>query len=303
MIEIRNLSHYFGKKQILDNVNLTINEGTVMGLVGINGAGKTTLLRLISGVYTPGEGEILIDGERLTEESAMRKLFFLPDDPYYTHHCSGNSLYEMYKVFYPHISSEIFHSYIKKFDLDPAKPLRNFSKGMKRQLYIALALAVNPKYLLLDEAFDGLDPLARLEFKKAINSAAEENGMTVLISSHSLRELEDFCDSYALIDSMRVTSSGDIAEKVGSYCKFQLAFTELPKEDAFCGLPIVSLEKSGRFIKIVLEGRENEMFEELMKLNPAVMEQMSMDFEEMFINEVHATERSYFGNGRRGAGK
>ena len=157
---------------------------------------------------------------------------------------------------------------------------------MRRQLYVALALSVRPKYLLLDEAFDGLDPLARLAFKKAINYAVEEDGTAVLISSHSLRELEDFCDSYALIDKMTVASSGDIAEKISRFCKFQLAFVNEIPDGKFASLPVVSLEQTGRFVRIVLEGREDDMREALEALNPAVLEQMPMDFEEMFIHEV-----------------
>ena len=289
MIEIKNLTHSLGDKKILENVNLTLPEGSIMGLVGINGAGKTTLLRLISGVYTADEGEILCDGVPMSEEVAREKLFFLPDDPYYTIYTTGKALYELYRVFYPNMDKAIFLKYMSDFGLDEKKPIRNFSKGMRRQLYIALALSVKPKYLLLDEAFDGLDPLARLAFKKAINTAAEEYGTSVLISSHSLRELEDFCDSYALIDKMTIASSGDIAERVNRYCKFQLAFLEEFSERVFFGLPVVSLEKTGRFARVVLEGDEGdegEMKEMLEKLNPAIVEQMPMDFEEMFIHEV-----------------
>ena len=285
MIEVKNLTHYLGGKKILENVNITIPEGSVMGLVGINGAGKTTLLRLISGVYRPTEGEVLLNGEKMTEEK-RGELFFLPDDPYYTIHTTGKSLFEMYKVFYPAIDHKIFLEYMAEFELDEKKPIRNFSKGMKRQLYIALALSVRPKYLLLDEAFDGLDPLARLSFKKAINRAVEEDGTAVLISSHSLRELEDFCDSYALIDKMTVASSGDISERVNRYCKFQLAFLKDMAQSDFDGLPVASLEKSGRFFRVVLEGKEDEMEAALKALEPAVLEQMPMDFEEMFIHEV-----------------
>lgn len=286
MIEIKSLTHHLGGKKILDRVNLTLTEGSVMGLVGINGAGKTTLLRLISGVYRPTEGTVTCDGMPISEEKAREKLFFLPDDPYYTIHTTGKSLYMMYNVFYPKMDRFVFEKYMEEFGLDERKPIRNFSKGMRRQLYVALALAVRPKYLLLDEAFDGLDPLARLAFKRAINHAVEEDGTTVLISSHSLRELEDFCDYYALIDKMTVASSGDIAEKVGRFCKFQLAFVnEIPK-NAFADMPVVSLEQTGRFVRIVLEGREDEMQRRLEGLKPAVLEQMPMDFEEMFIHEV-----------------
>lgn len=286
MIEIKNLSHSLGKKKILDGINLTLADGSVMGLVGINGAGKTTLLRLISGVYNADEGEIMIGGIPVSEESARRELFFLPDDPYYTTYTAGKNLFDMYSVFYPKMERSVFEQYMNEFALDPKKPIRNFSKGMRRQLYIALALSVKPKYLLLDEAFDGLDPLARLSFKRAINTLVEENGTSVIISSHSLRELEDFCDCYALIDKMTVASSGDIAERVERFCKFQLAFVDDISETAFNGLPIVSLEQSGRFFRIVLEGRADDIRARLDALRPAVIEQMHMDFEEMFIHEV-----------------
>ena len=291
MIEIRNVSYSYGEKNVLNDVNITLKEGSVMGLVGINGAGKTTLLRLISGVYRPALGEVLIDGVNNKEESTREGLFFLPDDPYFTSHTTGKSLFEMYKVFYPNIDKETFDRHMEAFRLDEKKPIRNFSKGMRRQLFIALALAVKPKYLLLDEAFDGLDPLARLAFKKAVNEAVEETGMGVLISSHSLRELEDFCDSYALIDKTTVSSSGDIAERVNSFCKFQLAFAEEKGEDIFKNLPVVALEKSGRFFRVVLSGDAEKMLAELEGLSPLIVEQMDMDFEEMFIHEVEERRR------------
>ncbi len=286
MIEIKNLCHDIGGKIILKNVNVTLQEGSVMGLVGINGAGKTTLLRLISGVFAVEQGEILIDGISVDKEESRKSLFFLPDDPYYTIYTTGESLYKMYKVFYPAIDRAIFDRFMKEFSLDPKKPIRNFSKGMRRQLYISLALAVKPKYLLLDEAFDGLDPLSRLAFKKALNQFVEECGTSVIISSHSLRELEDFCDSYVLLDHQTVSSSGDIAEKVDRYCKFQLAFREEVAEDLFAKLPVASLEKNGKFVRLVLQGDAAEMLPQLEALNPAVIEEMRMDFEEIFIHEV-----------------
>ena len=286
MIEIRNLSHRFSDKIVLENVSLTLPEGRVMGLVGINGAGKSTLLRLISGVYFCQGGEILCDGESIKEESARQKIFFLPDDPYFTVHTTGKGLFDMYKVFYPNMEYSIFKEIISGFSLDEKNPLRNFSKGMRRQMYIALALSANPKYLLLDEAFDGLDPLARIALKKAINDAVEQRGASVLISSHSLLEMEDFCDCYVLLDGKTVKSAGDISDRVNRFCKFQLAFSNDISENDFWGLPVFSLEKSGRFVRIILDGDSDSMKESLKKLSPAVIEEMPITFEEIFIHNV-----------------
>lgn len=286
MIEIRGLEHSLGNNKILDGINLTLAEGSVMGLVGINGAGKTTLLRLISGVYRPDVGAVLCDGVSTQDENARKKLFFLPDDPYFTTHTTGKALRALYSVFYPEFDEETYKRHMATFKLDENKAIRNFSKGMRRQLFVALALAVKPKYLLLDEAFDGLDPLARLSFKRAINEAVEQHGMSVLISSHSLRELEDFCDSYALIDQKRIVSSGDISERVNSFCKFQLAFARDVEEGEFESLGAVSLEKNGRFVRIVMREGAESARQKLEALAPAVMEEMPMDFEELFIREV-----------------
>ena len=153
-------------------------------------------------------------------------------------------------------------------------------------MFVAIALAIKPKLLLLDESFDGLDPKARLSFKKAVNVFVEENDTTVLIASHSLRELEDFCDSYIMIDNRTVSSSGDITDDVSKYCKYQLAFSEPIGEEAFENMPAVSLSLNGKFVTVILEADEKEAEEMLLTLSPVIMDKMTMDFEEMFICEA-----------------
>ena len=286
MIEIKNLSHSLGGKLVLREIELQIPDNTVLGIVGINGAGKSTLLRLLSGVYLPDEGVILYDGKSPAEAQTRRDIFFLPDDPYYTAFMTPMVLYDYYKPFYPEIDKEVFKSLLEAYKIDTGGKMRNFSKGMRRQVFIALALAVKPKYLLLDEAFDGLDPLSRKIFKDAIIELVEGGETTVLIASHSLRELEDFCDRFILIDSNRIKSQGDIAEHVGRLCKFELAFTDAVSEGEFAGLPIVSLIIKNRFVQIVLEGDAAQMRERLEALSPAVMDEMPLDFEETFIHDV-----------------
>ena len=286
MIEIQNLSHCLGGKTVLRDIDLKITDNTILGIVGINGAGKSTLLRLLAGVYLPDAGSIKYDGRSPAEADTRKDIFFLPDDPYYTSFMTPNTLFDFYKCFHPNMDRETYEGLLREYTIDQKGKVRNFSKGMRRQVFIALALAVKPKYLLLDEAFDGLDPLSRKIFKDAIISLVEEGQTTVLIASHSLRELEDFCDRFILIDSNVIKSQGDIAEHVGSLCKFELAFTEAVGEDAFAGLPIVSLVVKNRFVQIVLRGEREEMREKLEALSPAVMDEMPLDFEETFIYDV-----------------
>lgn len=286
MLEVNNLSFSFTKKCVLNSVSFRVNDGTVLGVVGINGAGKTTLLRLLSGVYTEHSGEILFDGRRPTDPDTRRDIFFLPDDPYYSGGTTPLSLFELYSALYPDISIDIFKELISEYSIPEDGAMRNFSKGMRRQVFIALALAVKPKYMLLDEAFDGLDPLSRKIFKDAIIEFVENENATVIISSHSLRELEDFCDKFALIDNNVIKSQGGIAEHVARLCKFELAFTEEISKNRFVGLPIVSLDIKSRFVTVVLEGDSEEMRTALEALSPAVMDEMPLDFEETFIHDI-----------------
>lgn len=286
MIKIKGMSHSLGNKPVLRNIDLEIPDNTVLGIVGINGAGKSTLLRLLCGVYLPDEGEITYDGKKPADEETRKDIFFLPDDPYYTSSMTPRSLFEFYKVFHPNMDSATYDRLLGAYKIEKGGRMRNFSKGMRRQVFIALALAVKPKYLLLDEAFDGLDPLSRKIFKDAIIELVEEGRTTVLIASHSLRELEDFCDRFILIDSNVIKDQGDISEHVGSLCKFELAFSDTVDESMFASLPVLSITIKNRFVQIVLRGESEEMRERLMALSPAVIDEMPLDFEETFIHDV-----------------
>lgn len=289
MINVKQLSKSFGSKKVFVNADVTVETGSICGLIGINGAGKSTLLRILSGVMTAEQGEVTFDGQPVYEnESVKSKIFFLPDDPFYDIGVTGEKIQTLYSSFYS-FDNELFDSYIKKFALDLKKPIRNFSKGMRRQLFISVALACRPEYLFLDEAFDGLDPLARLEFKRGIIDLKEQ-GSTVIIASHSLRELEDICDSFILIDDTSVKVSGKIENALSKIFKLQLAFNQDVKPEE---LPFryVRAEVVGRVITVVARGDVEEAKQKLLPLNPIIMEEIPMDLEDMFIEEVR--ERGY----------
>ena len=286
MITISGLSHSFGDNKVLEDVQLDVSNSKVLGLVGINGAGKSTLLRLMSGVYRPQSGKITYDGKDPMDDATRRDIFLLPDDPYYSGQTSCKTLFKMYKVFYPDIDEKVYKDIISDFNLNDKKPLRTFSKGMRRQAFVALAFAVAPKYLLLDEAFDGLDPLARKKFKERLSQMVKEKGTTVIISSHSLKELEDFCDEFAMIDEHHIIGSGKILEQSMDLNKFQLAFKEEPTESMFAGLNVKSLKIVGRVATLVAEGNADEIEETLRALEPVIIDKLDVNFEEAFIGDI-----------------
>ena len=282
MIEIQGLKKSYGTKLVLDGVHLTVPDGAKFGLVGINGAGKSTLLRLIADVLRPDEGSILLDGESVTGNAKKREeLFFLPDDPYYASGTTIAKLIDLYRAFYP-FDRALFDKYASIFGLQLLTPIRNFSKGMKRQAFAALALACRPRYLLLDEAFDGLDPLARLELKRGL---IEQEDCTVLISSHSLRELEDICSGFALLDGGTIADAGDIHDALGKVHKFQFALEkEVRREDI--PFECLSFEAEGRVAKIIVRGEPEYILRMLEALHPLFVEEIAVDFEELFLCEV-----------------
>ena len=288
MIEIKNLTKgYEQKKEVLKSVNLKIEDSCVFGLVGINGAGKSTLLRLIAGVLRGEAGQVCVDGENVWEnERKKAEIFFLSDDPFYASGTTARSLADMYRTVYD-FNEETFQTYLEKFKLNEKAPIKNFSKGMKRQVFVALALAIAPKYLLLDEAFDGLDPLARLVFKRGLVELVEEKGSTVIISSHSLRELEDVCDSYGILDHGTITCAGELERDLGKVHKFQAAFERevLPE---MLGFPYMSFHRTGRVVQILARGNAEELIAKLKSFEPLFVEEIEVDFEELFIGEVEA---------------
>lgn len=288
MIELVNLIKSYEKGQpVLKGVSLTIPDGCVFGLVGINGAGKSTLLRLISGVLRADGGQICIDGESAYENERVKKgMFFLPDDPYYTSNLTAKALAETYRAVYD-FDETSYYKYLKIFKLNPKKPIRNFSKGMKRQVFVALAFAIKPKYLLLDEAFDGLDPLARLVLKKELISLVQEKGTTVIISSHSLRELEDICTEYGILDNGEILSVNEKNSENASVWKFQLAIDKILSREEI-GIECLSFSQVGKVVRLTARGEKEEILQKLQALEPLFVEEIQADFEERFIDEVQA---------------
>ena len=290
LIQICNLTKKFDKVIAVNNISLTIQNGSVLGLVGSNGSGKSTLLRLLSGVYQPDNGEIKVDNNILFDNpKAKGECYFIPDFPYFYNNSTIESTAFLYRNLYPNWSEEQFNKYCDMFPIKKKAPIINMSKGMQRQAALILALSTCPKYLFLDEIFDGLDPVVRHLLKKIIIGHVSEHDMTVVIASHNLRELEDLCDRLCLLHQGNLLMERDIDSLRTDYRKMQIAFTEIPNTpNLFGGINVVNVWRNGNIFNVTIKGTEEEFMPVINALNPAYVSAMPLTLEEIFISEMGA---------------
>ena len=291
MLKINGLSKSFGNKKVLDHLDLEVGQGSIFGLVGVNGAGKSTLLRLVAGIYQADEGNVEFEGlDTYKYEKVREEIFFVNDDPYYPMAANIRSLKEFYASYY-RFNEEAYSKTLKLFDLDENKPINSFSKGMKRQTLLLFALAIKPKLLLLDEAFDGLDPIVRYNLRKALYDFIQEGDASIIISSHNLKELEDICDSYGILDKGRIETYGDLLESKQNINKYQLAFKEAIDESFFEQFDVLHMNKEGSVYSLVIKGDKEKTIEKLSELHPLILDTLAVNFEELFIYEHEGGDR------------
>ena len=288
MIDIRNVSKSFETKQVLNNLSITIERGSVLGLVGPNGSGKSTLLRLIAGILHADGGFLTLDEQPIYDNvNAKSKIFFVADEPFFFTGATLKDMKEFYQIFYPNFSEETYHKVLSVFNVSENSKIANMSKGMKRQVTLILALASGTEYLLLDEAFDGLDPMMRLNLKRFIADEIENRKLTVIISSHNLRELEDICDSIGFLSDGNVVTAGSVDELKHSLHKVQFSVSE-NIEEILSKLDIIHKTATGSITTIVMRNSIDELKVLLEPYNPAIFEEIPLKLEEIFVYEMEA---------------
>ncbi len=296
MIELKEITKKFDDFVVLDNINLTIDKGTAFGLLGSNGAGKSTILRLISGIYNQEGGNITVDGDTVYDNIETKKrVFFVNDETVQFSTYTLIELKNFYKDYYPNFSEELFEKMRSTINLPKDKKISTFSKGMKRQAIVIIAIACQTDYLLLDEAFDGLDPTMRIIVKRMLVDAMLDRQLTTIISSHNLKEINELCDTVALLHEGKIVFSRDLDSVKGNVHKVQVVFPQvsenLPQnytieELAGDGLEILHFEKSQSVYHIIVKGDTELVKEKIQAKNPVVMDIIPLTLEEIFIYEM-----------------
>lgn len=295
MIEIKELSKYFAESGVLslDNITLTVPDNSIVGLIGINGAGKSTLLRIAAGIYKQDSGTVAIDGKRVYENNQVKsQIAYISDDQYYQPGMTMKKMAMIHSSLREGFSIKKFYELAERYGLDVNRRLSGFSKGMRRQSDIVIALSYGAKYLLCDETFDGLDPMTRELTKKIFIEEMTENNATILMSSHNLREMEDICDRIVLIDSGRLVLSADMDDLRGRVYKYQLVFELEESEVPLDSIAPHMLNRSGRMITFIAEGAVEETEKKIYALakgydnQVAYLEALPLSLEEIFMYKL-----------------
>ena len=289
MIEICNVSKKFDDIKAVDNITLNIRPESIFGLVGSNGAGKSTLMRIISGIIKPDCGSILLEEHPVYENTAIKqKVFYISDEQYFIKNSTPLEMMEFYSFFYKNFSKDRFRKLMNDFDLDPSRKTDTFSKGMKKQLSVILGLCSMTDYILCDETFDGLDPVARQAVKSLLREDIKNRGITPVIASHNLRELEDICDHVGLLHKGGVLLSKDIIEMKLELQKLQCVFNkDLEKSDfEEKGIEILKLDRRASLYTVVSKGNSKDLVSRIESMKPLFYEVLPLSLEEIFITET-----------------
>ncbi len=309
MIEINNASMVFAKRGLgkadensgfkaLDNISITIPDGCIYGFLGSNGAGKSTLLRMMCGVYKTEQGSVKIDGEDVFDNpNAKGKIFFVNDETVQYTKFTLDGLAKYYASYYDSFSFDIYNRLVNQLQLPRNKRMSEFSKGMKRQAVVIIGLSCNTKYLLLDEAFDGLDPAMRRFIKQIIVDELLDRSATMVVSSHNIVEINELCDRAMLIHQGQMIFADEIDNIKSGFGKVQLAKkgTVLSEEDLKnAGLSVVSFTATGSVIQAVVRGAQEDINKKIDAMECEISEFIPLTLEEIFIYELEA--RGYGAN-------
>jgi len=281
MLEMKHVTKTFGSFTALEDLNLSVPQGAVYGLVGPNGAGKSTAIRHLTGILRPDRGEVTLEGLPIYENPLVKgHIGYIPDDVFFFPGANMEEMRRFYKGMYPKFDDGLYIALNDVFQLPRKTPIRRFSKGMQKQAAFHLTLCCRPEVLILDEPVDGLDPVMRRQVMSLILSDVAEHGTTVLISSHNLRELEDVCDHVGIMDHGKMLLERSLADMQGSTVKLQLV-GEVPE-----GLEVLHESASGRLKTLIVRGQAYDVSRRVAESKPAYFDVLPLSLEEIFIYEL-----------------
>ncbi|SCY50884.1 ABC transporter ATP-binding protein [Alkaliphilus peptidifermentans] len=287
MIEVKNLTKIFEDFEAIKDVSLYINKGSIYGLLGSNGAGKTTFLKTLAGIYKEDKGEVFIDNDRVFEnEKLKQRVIFIPDALYFFSSYTIEDMAKFYRDIYITWNEDRYQRLQKVFKIDFNKKIHKLSKGMQRQVAFWLTLSIMPDVLILDEPLDGLDSVMRQKVKNLLIQEVAEREITIIISSHNLRELEDLCDHIAILHEGSLLMEKDMDDLKKDIHKVQVAFREPPIEESFNKINVLYKEQRGSVMLFIVRGDREKVLTHFNGYRPLLLDALPLTLEEIFIYEM-----------------
>lgn len=287
MLEAKHVVKTFDGFRALDGLTMTVPTGAVYGLVGPNGAGKSTIIRHLAGIYRQDSGEVLLDGQPVYEDPAVkRRMTVIGDDWYYFPQANIREMAHFFAGLYPAFSWERYEKLKQVFPLDEKMMLRRMSKGMQKQAAFWLTVFCMPEYLILDEPVDGLDPVMRRQVWSLLLGDVAERGTTVLVSSHNLRELEDVCDHVGILDHGRVLLERSLSDLQDNTVKLQVAYPGVTEPVLPAEMQILHRSHVGRVYTYIVRGSREDILRRMQITEPVLLESIPLTLEEIFIYEL-----------------
>ena len=296
MLQAENLAAGYGETLVLQDINLQLRPSSILALVGHNGSGKTTLLQSMMGITRPKAGRVLYNGREVyNDDISRREIFFVPDDPYSMPFGSIGRLGKYYAAHYPHFNYALLEKLAGLINISLKMPLGRMSKGMKRQAAIMVGIATQAKVLLLDELFDGLDPVIRKLICSLVLELIAQQGTSIVVSSHNLRELYELCDRVAIIKDKSIVYETDMDRIAEQWHMFRVHFGRDITPAALAPLQCRDLRISHGEAAFVTHQPEEEARTLLTQLGAVQIAAQPLTLEELFLQQMEVQSHDFQG--------
>ncbi len=292
-LETWSLGKKFGETWALQDITLELKRGSIMALLGPNGSGKSTLLKLVLGLRSPSAGGgICLGLDIITRGLQIReRVGYVSEEPRYYGYMNARQLLRFCSGFYPQWDGDLVERCLKQFELPHRVKVHELSQGMKNQLGLIMALAPRPEMLILDEPTTGFDPVKRRLFFSLIVEEVASRGVTVLMASHQLDEVERVADSVAMIRKGRLIHACTMDSLRSKEKEIRVVFQKEPPPGLLQRPGISGVEREGRAYRISVSENLEEIWQECAALPHFVLEMIGPDLEEIFLRYVERGDR------------
>ena len=297
LLEVKNLKKYFAAQKAVDDISFSLEKGSIFGLLGPNGAGKTTLIRMITGIFYPDEGEIILDGRPFHPENDVVNIGYMPEERglYKKMKIGEQAVYlAQLKGLSRQTATEKVKEWFIKFEMQSwwNKKIEDLSKGMSQKLQFVITVLHEPKLIILDEPFSGLDPLNANLIKDEIYALAQR-GSTIIFSTHRMEQVEEICDHIVLVNLGRKILDGTVQKIKQDFKenKFSIQLAGVPADISSAAFEVIN-QKANKLVVKIKEGyRSNDVLQYFLQqqTNIEAFNEILPSLNDIFIREVEGT--------------